>query len=601
MSSLGKSYGDDLEDLSKIIDKEQEEKNKVVRSKPKKVVVGFNVGSSDPSPPSSFSGGSTPSSLKENSINVPQKQQNKQPQNKNNANNNNSKADNTNNNANTQKGQNNNAQKQNNNAQKGGQNNNNNNNNKSESNDKKPEKKDTTNFVKPEKKQLSRAERREIQEAQRAAKAERNQQSSTNNPNPSKSNPSAKSATTSDDNSSGGTPKQSQPRSKPDPNKISSTSAIPNKPLIQFASSANLNPGFKQVGLFSHLPNYQNRNSANLGVSFTASEKIHPAVISLGLKYSSQTITGSNARCVAMLTAFKEVIRSYKTPPEASLHRDLEAHLGPQIAFLKECRPISISMGNAINSLKREIHKTLEMVEEEAKDFLIKKIDKFIEVRIVLADKAIASNACDKINEGDVILTFGLSHSVEMMLKQAKYEGKQYRVVIVDSWPRREGRELLSRLKKEGVECTYVLMNGLSYAMKGVSKVFLGASSLLANGYVISRAGTAMVASMADAYNIPVIVCCEAYKFCERVRLDSICYNELGDPEKLIHDEEGEIGAVEMAKEMRQAWENPVTRLKLLNLEYDVTPMKFISMVITEFGLIPPTSVPVVIREYHNE
>lgn len=38
-------------------------------------------------------------------------------------------------------------------------------------------------------------------------------------------------------------------------------------------------------------------------------------------------------------------------------------------------------------------------------------------------------------------------------------------------------------------------------------------------------------------------------------------------------------------------------RLKLLNLVYDVTPMKYITMVVTEAGVVPPTSVPVIIRE----
>ena len=37
--------------------------------------------------------------------------------------------------------------------------------------------------------------------------------------------------------------------------------------------------------------------------------------------------------------------------------------------------------------------------------------------------------------------------------------------------------------------------------------------------------------------------------------------------------------------------------LKLLNLYYDVTPSKFVSMVISEVGLIPSTSAPTVLRE----
>ena len=38
-------------------------------------------------------------------------------------------------------------------------------------------------------------------------------------------------------------------------------------------------------------------------------------------------------------------------------------------------------------------------------------------------------------------------------------------------------------------------------------------------------------------------VCCETYKFTERVLLDAICYNELGDPDDLV-------GAVERGVDM---------------------------------------------------
>ena len=54
-----------------------------------------------------------------------------------------------------------------------------------------------------------------------------------------------------------------------------------------------------------------------------------------------------------------------------------------------------------------------------------------------------------------------------------------------------------------------------------VSKVLLGASAMLANGNVISRVGTSMVALMARQYNVPVLVCCETYKFSEKVPPDS--------------------------------------------------------------------------------
>ena len=61
-----------------------------------------------------------------------------------------------------------------------------------------------------------------------------------------------------------------------------------------------------------------------------------------------------------------------------------------------------------------------------------------------------------------------------------------------------------------------------------VSKVILGAHSLLANGYVMSRIGTSLVALVAKSFNVPVLVCCETYKFSDKVQTDSIVNNELG-------------------------------------------------------------------------
>jgi translation initiation factor eIF-2B subunit delta len=46
-------------------------------------------------------------------------------------------------------------------------------------------------------------------------------------------------------------------------------------------------------------------------------------------------------------------------------------------------------------------------------------------------------------------------------------------VIVVDARPHLEGKEMLQRLVKEGVECTYVLLPALSYVMKGVKKVLL--------------------------------------------------------------------------------------------------------------------------------
>ena len=53
-------------------------------------------------------------------------------------------------------------------------------------------------------------------------------------------------------------------------------------------------------------------------------------------------------------------------------------------------------------------------------------------------------------------------------------------------------------------------------------------------------------------------------------------------------------------KDILGGWRD-IPNLHLLNLVYDVTPPNFISMVITEVGMIPCTSVPVVLRVQNPE
>ncbi|PSR96566.1 Translation initiation factor eIF-2B subunit delta like [Actinidia chinensis var. chinensis] len=351
-----------------------------------------------------------------------------------------------------------------------------------------------------------------------------------------------------------------------------------------------------RVELFRHLPQYEHGTRLpDLEAKFFQLDPMHPAVYKVGLQYLAGDVFGGNARCIAMLQAFREAINDYCTPAEKTLARDLTAKINSYVSYFIECRPLSISMGNAIRFLKARIAKLpLNLSESDAKATLCSEIDRFIKEKIVLADKVIVRHAVTKIRDGDVLLTYGSSSVVEMILLYAHELGKQFRVVIVDSRPKLEGQALLRRLVGKGLSCTYTHINAISYIMHEVTKVLLGAASVLSNGTVYSRVGTACVAMVAHEFQVPVLICCEAYKFHERVQLDSICSNELGDPD-VISKVPGRMDVNYLDN-----WANK-DNLQLLNLLYDATPSDYISMIITDYGMVPPTSVPVIVREYGKE
>lgn len=468
---------------------------------------------------------------------------------------------------------------------------------------------------KPLKEKTSKAERRALQEAQRAAKAAAKADGSKLSADGGKLSAAASGLASA---------KPSKPVKAPTPKTDSSSVAASEKkggdrpldkdrkkdvpqPRMQFDDRSRVEKAKRRaivvqtearnrVELFRHLPQYEHGTRLpDLESKFFQLDQVHPAVYKVGLRYLAGDISGGNARCIAMLQAFQESIKDYTTPPEKTLTRDLTAKLNCYISFLIECRPLSISMGNAIRFCKTKIAKLpLTLSESEAKTLLLSDIDQFISDKIILADKVIVRHAVTKIRDGDVLLTYGLSSAVEMILLHAHELGKQFRVVIVDSRPKLEGRLLLRRLVGKGLRCTYTHINAVSYIMHEVTRVFLGASSILSNGTVYSRVGTASVAMVAHEFHVPVIVCCEAYKFHERVQLDSICSNELGDPDAISKVP----GRVEI--NYLDNWSS-YGNLQLLNLYYDATPSDYVSMIITDFGMVPPTSVPVIVREYRRE
>uniref|UniRef100_A0A674IVN9 Uncharacterized protein n=1 Tax=Terrapene triunguis TaxID=2587831 RepID=A0A674IVN9_9SAUR len=85
-----------------------------------------------------------------------------------------------------------------------------------------------------------------------------------------------------------------------------------------------------KVNLFSHLHQYSRKVPLTQQMSIPATA-IHPAVVRLGLQYSQGLLNGSNARCLALLQVFRQVIRDYSTPPNEELSRDLVARLKPYI------------------------------------------------------------------------------------------------------------------------------------------------------------------------------------------------------------------------------------------------------------------------------
>ncbi|QLQ78820.1 hypothetical protein HG537_0B01680 [Torulaspora globosa] len=380
-------------------------------------------------------------------------------------------------------------------------------------------------------------------------------------------------------------------------------------------------------------------------------EFIHPAVSLLTSRIANYMIVGSIPRCIAMLEAFQTVIRDYQTPSGTTLSRNLTSYLSHQIDILKKARPLSVTMGNAIRWLKQEISLIDPSTpDKEAKKDLCEKIAQFAREKIELADQLIIGSASDHVENNSTIVTYGSSKVLtDLLLHNAVDLQKKFKVIVVDSRPLFEGRKMADILRSHGVDVTYALITSLDGILNmSVDYVFLGAHSILSNGFLYSRVGTAMLAMSAKRRNIPVLVCCESLKFSQRVQLDSVTFNELADPEDLttidsrnLVDRNNVRGTLlrQFSKERKEekkkmalenktnnkstngassaransdspeddktdrnildGWQD-IPSLNIVNILYDLTPPEYIKKIITEFGALPPSSVPVILREYKS-
>lgn len=418
-------------------------------------------------------------------------------------------------------------------------------------------------------KDMTKAERRALQEAQRAKKE----------------------AAKADDGKSVKSSKDKAPRT---PTVSGSGSQSRAQGKEQESQGAARPTGNRSMDMFGHLPAHFKMHASE---ALKKQDKLHPAVMQLGLGYADGSIIGSTARTIAMMLALKQVVRDYSAPDDRMFNRALTTYINSCVKFLwEECRPACVPQRNSVKWLKNALMKIPPtMPDTEARASILKSMDDFIQEKFVMANTVLAEAAVSKIEDGDVIMTYAHSSVVQTILLRAAEAGKRFEVMCVDARPHYEGERLCRTLLHAGIKCTYMALHAISFSMKAVTKVLLGASAVKSNGAVLARSGTAMVAMAAAVERKPVLICAQSIKFHEDVQLDAITSNEQGDPQELFEvrnrpDVTKQLASLKVDK-----------KLSVLNLRYDVMPIAFITLIVTEFGLIPPTSVPVILREKRDD
>lgn len=249
---------------------------------------------------------------------------------------------------------------------------------------------------------------------------------------------------------------------------------------------------------------------------------------------------------------------------------------------LLQTRPTAVALPNAMRYIIHRIDTAKKSATsvEEIRTIASNAAREFIE-NTKTAIERIGEIGARRIRDGDVLLTHCNSSAALSVMKTAWGQGKRFEVFATETRPRFQGHLTAQELASAGIPVTIVLDDAVRYFMQDVDKVIVGADAITANGALVNKIGTSMIALAAYEARVKVFVAAESYKFSPETMIG-----------ELVTIEERDISEVITNTELKK-----IGPIKVRNPSFDVTPPAYIDLIITERGIIPPVAAIILLEE----
>ena len=249
---------------------------------------------------------------------------------------------------------------------------------------------------------------------------------------------------------------------------------------------------------------------------------------------------------------------------------------------LLHTRPTAVSLPNAIrfimHRMKSFAQKTVDV--ESIRAFTISTGQSFINSS-KMAKEVIGEIGARRIRDGDVLLTHCNSSATTSIFISAAKMGKRIRVFATETRPLYQGHLTVKELTDAGIDVTVIVDSAVRHVMHEVDRVVVGADAVAANGAVVNKIGTSLIALAAHEASVRFFVAAETFKFSPETLIGGLVEIEERSPTELVDEE------------FLKA--NP--KISFKNPSFDITPPEYIDLIITERGVIPPQGAFLVLRE----
>lgn len=162
------------------------------------------------------------------------------------------------------------------------------------------------------------------------------------------------------------------------------------------------------------------------------------------------------------------------------------------------------------------------------------------------------------------LMTHSMSGTVLDVLVACKSQIE--RIVVLEGRPRYEGRDMAKALAGQGIAITLITDAQADIFLSQCHAVVVGADSILANGDVLNKAGTALLAWAAHGHKMAFYVLCETLKISPRSWSSDPAILEEKEPEEVLNQ--------------------PMEGVTARNFYFDHTPGRLVTKIITEQGTL---------------
>jgi len=287
------------------------------------------------------------------------------------------------------------------------------------------------------------------------------------------------------------------------------------------------------------------------------------------------------APLIGVAAAYGLALSAYHSKAEKK--EDLIKEIEESAEILRRTRPTAVNLFWAIDRIVEKAREASGGVKAVAKvivDEAQRMADEDVET-----NRKIGEHGSKLIDNGDIILTHCNAGSLATVdygtalgvIRAAWEQGKKVSVIATETRPKLQGARLTAyELERDGIPVTLITDSMVGYVMsrQRVDKVFVGADRIVRDA-VINKIGTYSIAVLAHEHGIPFYVAAPNSTMDLSHTSDKAVIEER-NPEEVTH-----ILFNRIAPE----------GVKAMNPAFDITPMKYVSAIVTETGVLSPENL----------